>query len=348
MSVLTHARHQHDTIHRFRVSPERPLALLRKCPVHAATPMPALPDLAGEIGIAALHAKAESERMRLGSFKALGGAFAVAQMICDAAGVADPTDAPDTAAGMTFVTASAGNHGLSVATGARIFGARAVVILPATAPEAFARRIRATGAEVIAGGSYDESVADAMRMADANGWLHLADGSWPGYEERPAMIIEGYTVLAEECRAAFERQGSWPTHVFLQAGVGGLAAALAAHVRETWPQQPQIVVVEPDRAPCLQNSIRAGHPEIGDGPVSSMGRLDCKNVSLIAFEALQGDADVFLTVTDEEAEHAAALMARHGMTTTPSGAAGLAGLIALAPGADCHALVIVSEGAEDV
>lgn len=348
MTVLTHVRDVPGAERRFRVSPDRPLALLAKCPVYVATPMPAQPDLAHEIGIGSLHVKNEAERMRLGSFKALGGAFAVAQMICDTANVADPTEAGDVAADMTFVTASAGNHGLSVAAGARVFGAKAVVVLPETAPKVFARRIRATGAKVVAGGSYDESVADAIRLAETNGWLHLADGSWPGYEERPAMIIEGYTVLAEECRAEFERAGEWPTHVFLQAGVGGLAAAVAAHIRETWPRQPQITVVEPDRAPCLQNSIRAGHLEIGDGADSNMGRLDCKNASLIAFEALQRDADVFLTITDEEADHAVALMARHDMATTPSGAAGLAGLVALAPGAECHALVIVSEGVEDV
>ncbi|MDN5789030.1 pyridoxal-phosphate dependent enzyme, partial [Pseudorhodobacter sp.] len=151
MPALTNARAKTTPKRHFRASPDRPLALLARCPVHLPTPMSELADLAQEIGVASLFAKNEGARMRLGSFKALGGAFAVAQMICEAAGVEDPTAAKNKAATMTFVTASAGNHGLSVAAGARIFGARAVIILPATAPAAFAARIRATGAEVIGG-----------------------------------------------------------------------------------------------------------------------------------------------------------------------------------------------------
>lgn len=331
----------------FRVDPARPLALLAKCPVHAPTPFGRAEALARVAGVGDLWLKDEGARMGLGSFKALGGAFAVAQMICDAGGVDDPTEAPAEAAQMTFVTASAGNHGLSVAAGARVFGANAAVILPESAPAPFARRIAATGARVIHGGSYDECVAQAIRLADECGWLHLADGSWPGYHERPALVMEGYAVLAEECRAALADEGDWPDHVFLQAGVGGLAAAVAAHIRETWPQQPQIVVVEPERAPCLRNSVQAGALTAGEGPDSNMGRLDCKNASMLAYEALRHDADLFVTVTDEAAQQAADLLGRHGVAATPSGAAGLAGLLVCAPGRDSRAMIIVSEGLED-
>jgi diaminopropionate ammonia-lyase len=181
MTTFTNARPKTMPQRGFRASPDRPLALLARCPVHIETPMPELADLTRTLGVAQLFAKNEGKRMRLGSFKALGGAFAVAQMICEAAGVEDPMAAKDTAATMTFVTASAGNHGLSVAAGAKVFGARAVIILPSTAPAAFAARIRATGAEVIGGESYDDSVAQAIRLADENGWIHLSDGSWTGY-----------------------------------------------------------------------------------------------------------------------------------------------------------------------
>lgn len=346
MSVFAHSRETNRIEPAFRVRPDRPLALLKKCPVHGVTPMLTLAGLADELGVGWIVAKDESARMRLGSFKALGGAYAVAQMICDAAGVDDPTKSPDIAAGMVFVTASAGNHGLSVAAGARIFGAKAVIVLPATAPEAFAERIRAAGAQVIAGGSYDESVADAIRLAEENAWIHLSDGSWPGYIGPPALVMEGYSVLAEECRAHFEERGEWPTHVFIQAGVGGIAGAVAAHVREKWAVQPQVVVVEPDRAPCLQNSAKAGKLVPGSGPVSNMGRLDCKNASMIAFEALRHDADVFMTISDEAAAQAVTILERHDIATTPSGAAGLAGLIALEPGADSRSMIVVSEGPE--
>ena len=120
----------------FRASPDRPLDMLRRCPAYAPTPLRALPGLAATLGLGALHAKDETGRMGLGSFKALGGAFAVAQTIAEAAGTSDPAsdEAARIAKGMTFITASAGNHGLSLAAGARVFGARAVIVLPSLAP----------------------------------------------------------------------------------------------------------------------------------------------------------------------------------------------------------------------
>jgi diaminopropionate ammonia-lyase len=339
-----------EPVRGFRVAADRPLAMLRACPLYEPTPLAALDALAAELGVGGLWAKDETRRMRLGSFKALGGAYAVAQMIADAGGGPDllGPEARKIAAGMTFITASAGNHGLSVAAGARIFGARAVIVLPAAAPEAFALRIRAKGAEVVRiGGTYEESVAHALAEAEARGWLLLADGSWPGYVERPALVMEGYTVLAHECRAAFDASGVWPSHVLLQAGVGGLAASLAAHIRTFWPVQPIIFVVEPEAAPCLLRSVADGHLTHADGPASNMGRLDCKDASLLAFEALRSDADLFVTVSDDEAAEAAATLARHGIETTPSGAASLAAFAHLELPADSRCLTIVSEGREE-
>lgn len=321
--------------------------MLKLCPAYQATPLHSLEALAAELGVAILWTKDETQRMGLGSFKALGGAFAVAQMLSDAAATTDLSsqEAKDTAASMTFITASAGNHGLSVAAGARVFGARAVIVLSASVPESFAERIRAMNAKVVrVDGSYEDSVSEAIALADANAWLLLADGSWEDYIERPAMVMEGYTVLAEECRAEFATTGVWPTHVFLQAGVGGLAAAVAAHIREFWAEQPRIIVVEPDAAPCLMESIKAGQLTRGEGPLSNMGRLDCKDASLIAFDSLRRDADSFVTVSDEEAAAAVELYAQHGITTTPSGSAPLAALKLIAPGPESRCLLIVSEG----
>ncbi len=287
--------------------------------------------------------------MRLGSFKALGGAFAVAQMISDAS---DETDllsekARDVAEGMTFITASAGNHGLSVAAGARVFGARAVIVLCSSVPEGFANRIRALEAEVVrVDGTYEDSVAHAISAASAYGWYLLADGSWEGYTERPALVMEGYTVLAEECRTEFAAGGQWPSHVFLQAGVGGLAAAVAGHIREFWAEQPQIIVVEPEAAPCLMESVKAEQMTRVDGSVSNMGRLDCKDASLIAYLSLRQDADTFITVSDHDALAAVATLAKHGIASTPSGAASLAALKNLAPGMSSRCMFIVTEGPE--
>lgn len=339
-----------DATRLFRTSAERPIELLRRCPIYQPTPLHDLKGLAQECGIASLQVKDETRRMQLGSFKALGGAFAVAQMIEDAAGTADlmGDHAKSIASGMTFITASAGNHGLSVAAGTRIFSAKGIVVLCSSVPEGFASRIRKAGAEVVrVEGSYEDSVVYAINVAQENGWILLADGSWEGYIERPALVMEGYTVLAEECRATFEKNSIWPDQVFLQAGVGGLAGAMAAHIRDYWPVQPSITVVEPDAAPCLIESVKAGKLTRVDGPVSNMGRLDCKDASLIAFEALRQDADYFVTVSDSEASAAADLMAEHGIVTTPSGAAALAALKNMQLPADSRCLLVATEGPEE-
>tara|TARA_R110002126_G_scaffold291800_1_gene459063 strand:+ start:146585 stop:147637 length:1053 start_codon:yes stop_codon:yes gene_type:complete len=333
----------------FRASADRPLALLEQCPVYVPTPLIDHPGIAGELGVSKLFLKDESRRMRLGSFKALGGAFAVAQMICDAAGTNDLTSeaARSVAAGMTFTTASAGNHGLSVAAGARIFGAKAVVYLSSLVPKGFGERIRALGAQVVRiDGVYEDSVAAAKSAALENGWLLLADGSWEGYIDRPALVMEGYTVLAEECRAEFERTGIWPTHVLIQAGVGGIAAALAAHIRSYWSEQPKIIVVEPDAAPCLLESIHNHRLTRVSGPVSNMGRLDCKDASLIAVKSLEVDADEFLTISDAAADAAVSLLSRYGVETTPSGAATIAALAENRQDTQSRCLVIITEGLE--
>ena len=349
MEIYQHKRPQSKEAYMFNASAERPLAMLSECPAYAPTPMNEMPELANQMGVAKIYMKDESTRLRLGSFKGLGGAFAVSQMICQKAGNDDVmSDAcKAVAAEMTFTTASAGNHGLSVAAGARIFGAKAVVVLCEAVPEAFADRIRGLGAEVIrTKGGYDESVAFAISNADEKGWLLLADGSWEGYTERPAMIVEGYMVLPEECKNNFTAKDEWPTHILLQAGVGGLAASVAAHVRSFWPVQPEIIVVEPDMAPCLMESCKAGKMTRVEGGVSNMGRLDCKEVSLITFHALKQDADSFVTVSDDDAQAATDLLAEHGIESTPSAAAPVSALQQLKLPADSRVMLIVSEGPE--
>lgn len=337
--------------------PTRPLAWLAHCPVHATTPLHDLPTLAAELGWAVVHVKDETLRMGMGpqgeknggmgSFKALGGAYAVASVLVETFGVAaaELASLGRRAARVTFATASAGNHGLSVAAGALAFGAHAVVYLAENVPEGFAERLRAKGARVVrAGAVYEDAMAAAMRDADANGWHLVSDSSWEGYTQVPSRVMQGYVVMGDEMRASFETSGDWPTHVALQAGVGGMAAALAAHIRAHWAVQPHIIVVEPNEAPCLKASVAAGHPVRVEGGVSAQGRLDCKDPSVVAFELLREVADAFVTVTDDEAREAVDLLTRHGIATTPSGAAGLAGLIASDLPTDARALVIATEG----
>lgn len=319
--------------------------LLTLCPAHERTPLHDSPELARLAKVSTVRIKDERGRMRLGSFKALGAAHAIAREAVARAGH-DTEALPRALAGQTFVAASAGNHGLSVAAGARIFGARAVIFLSQTVPEAFAKRLADHDAEVVrAGADYEASMAAATEAADVQGWTLLSDSSWPGYAELPLRVMEGYTQLAAE---AVSQMDDPPTHVLLQAGVGGLAAAVAAHVRLAWGDGPRIIVVEPDAAPALIDSIRAGKLVTSKGPASCMGRLDCKTPSMIALAGLSRDADCFATITEEEARAGVAILAEHGFATTPSGGAGLSALLAgLELSADAQVLAILSEGPED-
>lgn len=317
--------------------------LLAACPAHAETPLLELPALAGETGVAEIHLKDERGRMGLGSFKALGAAYAIARE----ASLARPgTDWSVALAKRTFVTASAGNHGLSVAAGARIFGARAIVYLADTVPESFAERLRSKGAEVRrAGATYEESMTAAEVAAKAENWTLLSDSSWPGYTEMPYRVMEGYLQMAAEAVAQLAEP---PTHVLLQAGVGGMAAAVAAHVRAAWGDAPRIVVVEPEAAPALIESVRAGLIVTTRGPVSAMGRLDCKTPSMIALAGLARDADLFITLGEDEVAGAIADLAAMGLATSPSGGAGLAAMLCgLQLGAEARVLTFVSEGPVD-
>ncbi|MDF0596283.1 pyridoxal-phosphate dependent enzyme [Psychromarinibacter halotolerans] len=320
-------------------------ALLRLCPANEETPLRDAPGLARLSGVAAVWVKDERQRMGLGSFKALGATHAIARLAAARAGH-DPHALRHALAGQTFVAASAGNHGLSVAAGARLFGAAAVIFLSEAVPDAFAKRLESHGAQVVrAGADYEASMTAAAEAAETNGWTLLSDSSWPGYTELPLRVMEGYTQLAAEAVAQMDAP---PTHVLLQAGVGGLAAAVAAHVRLAWGDAVTIVVVEPDAAPALIDSIRAGQLVTSEGPVSSMGRLDCKTPSMIALAGLSRDADRFVTITEAEARFGTDTLADHGFDTTPSGAAGFAALLAgLNLGPDARVLGIVSEGPED-
>jgi diaminopropionate ammonia-lyase len=214
------------------------LDMLKACPAHKETPLLALPALAGRLGIGELRIKDESQRFGFGAFKALGGVLAVANVLSGAVGEAyhhSPTFEDvmkgkyrEVTASHVFTTASSGNHGRAVAAGARLFGNRCVIFLPTFTSTEKEAAIRARGAEVIrVDGDYEAAVAECRRTAQANGWTIISDTSWEGYEDTPRDVMRGYTVLVEEAI------GQWrpgPTHVFVQAGVGGLAAAVIGYL----------------------------------------------------------------------------------------------------------------------
>lgn len=242
--------------------------------------------------------------------------------------------------GRTYVTASAGNHGMSVAAGARVFGAEAVIYLADTVPDSFAQRLRDKGAEVRRDGrDYAASMAGAERAARREGLTLLSDSSWDGYMDLPWRLMEGYLAMAAE---TVRQMPAPPTHIYLQAGVGGLAGAASAHFRQAWGDGPQIVVVEPENAPALARSIAAGRLVETTGPDSHMGRLDCKAPSAIALRGLSRDADEFVTISEAEGAAVLPLLAEQGLATSSSGGAGLAAVLADPP-KDARILCILSE-----
>ena len=310
-----------------------------------------------------LLVKDETDRMGLGAFKALGGPYAIARYIMQrwqqktgqaitAQRLQDP-DVKAWVANLTFVCASAGNHGVGVAAGAQYLSAKARIFLADTVPKNFAARLEAYGAQVQwAGENYSQSVQAAITNADATGGILLADGTWEGYVELPKLVMEGYTVIAEEIRQSLASSQQWPSHVFLQAGVGGLACAMAYMIRHNWQVQPEIYVVEPEAAPCLQASHQHGQPTNVEGPDSNMGRLDCKEPSIVAWHCLEACNVHYVTLTDEEASVGASTLGSMGVATTPSGGAGFTALTKLMPtllsetshNTDFLPLVIASEG----
>ncbi|MCY4274853.1 MAG: diaminopropionate ammonia-lyase [Gammaproteobacteria bacterium] len=328
-----------DALHQtFSCNPRLVLDLLTNCPQYEPTPIYDCPNLSSNNSLHQIWVKDETNRMGLGSFKAMGGIYAVIQILQNKiASKLDRRIFPDElflpeiqniASKFRFTTASAGNHGISVATGAKLFGAEATIVLSHIVPREFEERLKQIPCSVIwHGENYEQSVEHAIEIAKEPGNILLADSSWEGYTNLPSLVMEGYSVIPEECMNYFLDLDIWPTHIFLQAGVGGFAASFATHVRTYWPHQPTLVIVEPEFAPCLIESIRQRKLTTVEGPISAMGRLDCKRASLIAFNTLMEIADVFLVISDNEARFGKQSLDKSKIETTESGAAGVAGLL---------------------
>jgi diaminopropionate ammonia-lyase len=305
------------------------------------TPLVRLPYLAAELGVAELLIKDESTRLGLGSFKALGGAFAVLTLVLEQAGreLGRPLDFPDLdnlavraiAKSMTVGCATDGNHGRSVAAGASMVGAQAAIFVHEGVTEQRVSAIAKFGAKITrVPGNYDDAVAEAARVCAANNWTIVSDTSWPGYDRIPSLVMQGYTVMVDEALAA---AGQAPTHVFIQAGVGGLAAAVAGHLAAVLgDRRSKFIVVEPERAACVLQSAQAGRPiKIAHGEPTVMAMLECYEPSFVAWRVLQRCADAFMTVSEQDAVDAMCILANPQGDDRPivageSGAAGLAGL----------------------
>jgi diaminopropionate ammonia-lyase len=236
------------------------------------------------------------------------------------------------AAAMTVACATDGNHGRSVAQGAQLVGARAAIFVHSGVSDARVAAIARFGAQMIrVAGTYDDSVAEAARVAAKQGWLVVSDTSWPSYERIPGMVMQGYTAMVRE---ALRQLPESPTHVFVQAGVGGVAAAVSGHLSIAFGERrPIFIVVEPSRAACVFETARAGHPvKVEHGEPTVMAMLECYEPSLVAWQVLSRVADAFMTVEDEDAIAAMNRLARPigadpAIVAGESGGVGLAGLI---------------------
>ena len=338
-------------------------------PGYAPTPLLDLPEVANAAGVAAVRYKDEGGRFGLGSFKALGGAYAVARVLAaelarrGVAGAADSAALEsgvlaEAAGGITVTCATDGNHGRSVAWGARRFGARCVIFVHPAVSAGRREAIARWGAEIReVPGNYDDAVRVAAETAAREGWFVVSDTSWPGYTEVPRDVMQGYRLMAEEALAALPAP---PTHLFVQGGVGGVAAAVSVQRRAGGAADARLVVVEPDRAACLLASAEAGHAVTVPGELDTlMAGLACGEPSLLAWQELERAAFAFMAVPDAAAVACMTALGRGTprVVAGESAVAGLAGLLlaardpaaraALGLDGESRVLLFGTEGATD-
>ena len=333
--------------------------LSRLQPEYRPTPLLDLPALAKRCGVGRVLVKDESVRP-LGNFKSLGGVFAGLRALARATGAPGVQALLSAPPGQSrlpaLVTASDGNHGLSVATAARLAGAAARIYLPASVPTARSDRIAAAGAEVIRiRGTYDDAVAAAAEAVRSGGGLLVPDTGDRVDDIVLDDVMTGYALIAREI--AGQLGDVRPTHLFVQAGVGGLAAALAKAFAELLAEPPMTIVVEPASADCVGRALASGRPELVPGELDTAAEmLACGLASAHAVALLRKHQAKAIAVPEERLQEAvAAMAAAGGPVTTPSGACGLAGLLGAASddelrgefqfSADAVVLVIASEGA---
>ena len=335
---------------------ERAYESILKWPAYTPTNLISLDDFAGITGVANVLYKDESTRLGLGSFKALGGAYAVQRVLEDREAAGD--DSP-----LTVCTATDGNHGRSVSWGAQQKGIPCHIYIHAGVSEGRAESLAEYGATVHrVEGNYDDSIAVCIKEAEANGWQIVSDTSWEGYQEIPTQVMAGYTVLAAE---VIEQLGeNKPTHIILQAGCGGMAGALIAYFWKHWRNElPTVIVMESAMSDCVYESMQRDQIVLVDiVDETLMAGLSCGEVSALAWPILRYATSHVLTVGDEGVEPMMRLLANpeSERPAIEGGECSASGLIALKTmtdhpelaesagiGADSVVLVIGTEGATD-
>jgi len=301
------------------------------------TPLYYLSDLANDAGVSSIAYKDENLRFSLKSFKALGGAYAVANLLIKKLKeIGIEANSSDLIAGtyieltskITVCCATDGNHGRSVAWGAQKFGCNCEIYIHRNVSIGREKAIAKYGAEVNRiEGNYDDSVRIAAEVAKENSYYVVSDTSYEGYTDIPKDVMQGYTIMVDE---TMKQMKETPTHVFLQGGVGGFPAATVSFLVESLDCPPIFVVVEPAKADCLFHSAVNGEPTVVHGDLDTvMAGLACGEVSLLAWSILESYVPHFMTIKDDSISKTMQLLANRQtpIVAGESAVAGLAGFL---------------------
>jgi len=294
------------------LSPERARAIRdfhKSFPMYTPTPLACLPETAKALGLGAVYVKDESFRFGLNAFKVLGGSFAIGSYMAKKLGrgiselsyeaLISP-EIKEKLGELTFVTATDGNHGRGVAWTANQFRQRSVVYMPKGSAQERLDNIRAEGSDAsITELNYDDAVRLASRHAEEKGWVLVQDTAWDGYEEIPTWIMQGYGTMGLE---AYEQLPEKPTHIFLQAGVGSMAGAIAGLFAALYGEdRPVVTVVEPNKADCIFRTAQANDGNlhfVTDDMNTIMAGLACGEPCSIGWNVLRDYADHFISCPD--------------------------------------------------
>ena len=254
---------------------------------YASTPLILLNKLAKELNVNKIFYKDENKRFNLKSFKALGGAYAVEKIT---KGNKD----------IVVATATAGNHGRSVAWGARRLGLKCKIFISEFVSDARGQAMADLGAEVVkVKGNYEKSLMECIKQSTKNNWQIVQDVAWKDYMLVPKYTMAGYTVMMKEIVDQLKNEKI--THVILQAGVGGMAGAMVAGIARYLDNVPTTIVVEPDSAACVMESIKSGKIEkIDIKRESLMGGMSCGEVSLVPWEILKNSVKHCISLPDDD------------------------------------------------
>ena len=306
----------------------------KSLPNYAPTPLVSLPELATELGIKGVYVKDESNRFGLPAFKVLGASWGCFRAVAQHFGLsADQVTLRELASqagtsSVSLVTASEGNHGRAVAYMAKLLGIDAEIFVPRSMDESTRQRIASEGARVsVVQGTYDDAVKKAYDQASHDNVLLIQDTAFEGYEDIPAWIVEGYSTMMNEAEDQLLQIGLTANMMITPVGVGSLAHAVARHCKS---RNVAVVAVEPDSAPCLFSSLRAGKSIPVQTSATIMDGMNCGTVSSTAWPDLQRLTDACVTVSSFESHSAVQYLTSNSIPAGPCGAASLAALKRLA------------------